>query len=481
MIGQYVGGSSASRPWHADRVTIDRYELVGRFGAAVDAGVASLFVGAGLSTAAGLPTWNDLLVPLAAEIGVAGEFADLPLLAEYYEQNAPGRRPALETHLRNALSAYRTPAESHHLIAKLPIDEIWTTNFDPLLETAAPDASVAAQDNDALDIGTGRRTIIKMHGSLSLDTTPTWTSPPVITRSDFEEYEDTHPRMWALLRASYLTSTTLFLGFSFADPNIDVLLRLARRYGTTAADRHLTVLRRPTDPAGVRLHELRVGDLENSGVHVCEISDFSELTPLLQAITVRTRPERLFVCGHGDKTDLQPWYDKLAVALTARPPSWELASLGEPAAWGVTSRLAELLRANNRYTPDRFRIYFEKTPGEQAPLMASRVGTAIFTDLEQEELVGSVLDDCRALLVIGGGGRTSKEVQWALDHGVSVIPLAASGATARAVWNSSSTPPELGGQPFDPQVWRNLADPDPDVAVMAAMTAIDQAMCRPVA
>ena len=187
----------------------------------------------------------------------------------------------------------------------------------------------------------------------------------------------------------------------------------------------------------------------------------------------------MFVSGSGDKALLKPWYDKLAVALTARPPSWQLASLGGPAGWGVTSRLAELLRANGRYKPDRFRIYFRKNLGEQAPLMDAHVGTAIFTDLEREELVGSVLNDCRALLVICGGSGTSEEVRWALERGVSVIPLASSGATARDVWDSSSTPPDLGGRPCDPQVWRHLADPDPDVAVMAAMTAIDQAMCRP--
>jgi hypothetical protein len=471
----WIGGGA----WQADRVTIDRYELVGIFGGAVDAGVASLFVGAGLSTAAGLPTWTDLLVPLAAEIGVAGDFADLPLLAEYYEQNAPGRRPALENHLRTALSTYRTPAPSHHLIAKLPIDEIWTTNFDPLLETAAPGASVATHDDDALDIGSGRRTIIKMHGSLSVDANPTWTAPPVITRSDFERYEDTHPRMWALLRASYLTRTMLFLGFSFADPNIDVLLRLARRYRTTSADRHLTVLRRPSDPGAIALHELRVSDLENSGVHVCEISSFDELTPLLHEMTRRTRPERLFVGGSGDPAELQPWYDKLAVALAARPSSWELASVGRTAGWGVTNRLAGLLRAHGRYTPDRFRIYFGAAPARPEPPMDARVGTAIFTDLEQEELVGTVLDNCRAMLVIGGGSGTSEEVRCARDRGVSVIPLAASGATARAIWQSSNAPVDLGGRQCDPQVWRNLGDADPDVAVMAAMAAIDQAMCRP--
>ena len=227
----------------------------------------------------------------------------------------------------------------------------------------------------------------------------------MITRSDFEQYEDTHPRMWALLRASYLTRTMLFLGFSFADPNIDVLLRLARRYGTTAADRHLTVLRRPADPEGVQLHELRVRDLENSGVHVCEISDFSELTPMLRAITRRTRPERLFVSGSGDKALLNRGTTSSRSRSPPVPPSWQLASLGGPAGWGVTSRLAELLRANGRYAPDRFRIYFRKKPGEQAPLMDAHVGTAIFTDLEREELVGSVLNDCRALLVICGGKR----------------------------------------------------------------------------
>ncbi len=461
-------------------MTVDRYELVGIFGSAVDAGVASLFVGAGLSTAAGLPTWGDLLVPLAAEIGVAGEFGDLPLLAEYYEQNAPGRRPALESHLRDALSEYTTPAPSHRLIAKLPIDEIWTTNFDPLLESAAPRATVAVRDDDALDIGAGRRTIIKMHGSLSRDTPPVWTAPPVITRSDFERYEDTHPRMWALLRASYLTRTMLFLGFSFADPNIDVLLRLARRYGTASADRHLTVLRRPADPGAIQLHDLRVRDLENTGVHVCEIGDFSELTAVLQAVARRARPERLLVAG-GDEaaTDVGPWCNKVAVALTARPPSWQITCVGSAAGWAVTSRLAELLRAHGRYAPERFRVYYPRKSGDAVALTDSRLGTAIFTDLEPDDLVGDVLDECRTLLVISGNDRTSEQVRWALDRGVSVVPLASSGAAARAFWEASGAPQDLGGRPCDPQVWANLADPDPDVAVMAAMSAIDQAMCRP--
>ncbi len=40
---------------------IDAYDLVDRFGAAAEAGVAALLVGAGLSKGAGLPDWNDLM------------------------------------------------------------------------------------------------------------------------------------------------------------------------------------------------------------------------------------------------------------------------------------------------------------------------------------------------------------------------------------------------------------------------------------
>lgn len=58
--------------------------------------------------------------------------------------------------------------------------------------------------------------------------------------------------MGPLLRASYLTRTMSFLGFSFADLNIGVLLRLARAYGTAEGDRQLAVMRRPADPVKAR-------------------------------------------------------------------------------------------------------------------------------------------------------------------------------------------------------------------------------------
>jgi hypothetical protein len=150
-----------------------------------------------------------------------------------------------------------------------------------------------------------------MHGSIRPGPPPEWASEPVASRSDYERYELDRPRTWALLRATYATRSFLFLGFSFADPNVEVLLRLARSHGLASGDRHLTVIRRPREdderdgPDGVRLHEL-VRDLEASGIAVHEIAEYGDLVPLLAALVRRTRSPRLFVADSGDRDDVLP-------------------------------------------------------------------------------------------------------------------------------------------------------------------------------
>ena len=84
------------------------HELVDRYGAAVDRHVAALFVGAGLSMQARLPSWSSLIRPLAAEIGLL-ELLDMPLAAEYFVQNTAGGRDRLERHLADELSRVTTP------------------------------------------------------------------------------------------------------------------------------------------------------------------------------------------------------------------------------------------------------------------------------------------------------------------------------------------------------------------------------------
>lgn len=460
-------------------MTIDLYDLTNRFGAAVDRHAAALFVGAGLSMQAGLPSWNALIGPLAAEIG-AQTLTDMPLVAEYYEQNGAGQRPTLEHRLLTELSAVIKPSPAHELTTRLRVAEIWTTNFDPLLELSEPSAAVVNSDSEASVIGTGQPVIVKMHGGFHFTADgPKWQERPVITRGDFERYESVRPRTWAMLQASYLTRTMLFLGLSFEDPNIELLLRLARRQDTKSGNRHLAVLRRPdgaTRPDDFRQHQLRVRDLEANGVAVCEIEQFGDLVPLLEALQRRTRPNRLFVAGSGKDDTEHQWCDRVGAVL-ARQRGWQLASLGGDAGWWTTRRVATMRKADHTYRAQDLLLYFRKLTGASAPQLDDRVGTAVYTDLDRRPLVDDVIADCRAMVVIGGGDRTREEVALARAAGLGVVPLASSGGAALDAWNDADdTAKLLAGRPAPAHTWDQLNDVDPDVATQAVERLVTQAM-----
>ena len=260
---------------------ITERELLEQYGSAACLGNTALFIGAGLSISAGYPPWSTLLDRSRKQAHIPSGIKDLPLMAEYIQQTIPGGRDVLEGNILAMLVAVdRHPTLGHHWLSKLPIDDVWTTNYDTLLEQVIPEVSVVSSDNDLQDHRRlQRRRIIKMHGSLTVDNPPGWLKSPVITRRDYEEYDIRNPRLWAALRATYLTKSMLFLGFSFTDPYIEVLLRLSRTLLNRGAPEHFTILRSPETPEAKRLHDLQVRDLETSGIAVCEVADYDALEP----------------------------------------------------------------------------------------------------------------------------------------------------------------------------------------------------------
>lgn len=185
---------------------ISEHVLLKNFGAAALAGNAALFVGAGLSRAAGHVDWNGLLKAPRATAKIPASLTDLPLVAQYFVQSVPGGREALEQHILQELSsANAMPTAGHAEIAKIPVSEIWTTNYDWLIEESVPGVRVIAKDEDLLKRSIGGIRVTKMHGSLLPGSPVRWDSPPVITRKDFEQYEYTHARIWSSLAATYLT------------------------------------------------------------------------------------------------------------------------------------------------------------------------------------------------------------------------------------------------------------------------------------
>lgn len=465
-------------------MSLSRAQLIEQFGQACDLGNAAVFVGAGLSKPAGLPDWQQLLNGPQAEAGVPSSsqiVADLPLLAEYILADGRYTRSRLESHILSMmLAAGADPTAQHESLARLPVDQIWTTNYDDLIERAAT-GRVIARDEDISMIGTAPRTIIKMHGSIDSSGGRGWLSKPIITRTDYEAYEAEHRRMWAMLHAVYLSRAFLFLGFSFSDPNIEILQRLSRIHGTATSNRHVTIMRRPADsePDEQKYHDLKVKDLENTGVRVHEIDEYDELGPILTALERRTRSPRLFIAGsHTD--DTKSAHQALCAALgteLARVEGWTFCSLGGPAGWHTSCSIADIRRAENTYDAAEIAFHFRKKEASGAPEMSERIGTAVYTDLDREPLVATLLDGSRALVAVGGSAGTREEIEWARQRGVGVVALAGAGGAAETYWQDQrSDPPELGGMPVNCEDWERLGHVNPVVAARAALDLLTQAM-----
>lgn len=97
---------------------------------------AAIFVGAGVSIAAGYPSWKDLLHEIGAELGVdSGDVSDLAALAQWHIRQSSGATKIRQV-IRDEIGVERPVPASLEIIARLPLKHIWTTNYDRLIERA---------------------------------------------------------------------------------------------------------------------------------------------------------------------------------------------------------------------------------------------------------------------------------------------------------------------------------------------------------
>lgn len=198
-------------------------------------GQAAVMVGSGLSLNAEsvpgesrrFPLWRDLatgmfdkLYPgdatdsrrierrLQAMAGLGG----ITLASEY--EAAFGRQAFDQMLLENIPDDRYTPCELHRLLLELPWADVFTTNYDTLLERTIINERYYQLILTAEDLpGSAHPRIIKLHGSFP-------SQRPFITTS--EDYR-TYPRRFApfvnTVQQSLMENTLVLIGFSGDDPN----------------------------------------------------------------------------------------------------------------------------------------------------------------------------------------------------------------------------------------------------------------------
>ena len=217
-----------SEPEFPPPVPSDLYPYLNEIAERLFSGHAAVMIGSGFSrnaqpragSSSEFPDWPGLGAVLYRKLhhkrlDAGAKYLNVPALAN--EVEAALGRPALNRILNSAIPDQdHEPAELHIALLNLPWSDVFTTNYDTLLERAC--RSVASQEYgivvDQQDlINSDRPRIVKLHGSL----------PPagrlIVTDEDYRRYPEDHAPFVNTIRQALLENTLCLIGFSGYDRN----------------------------------------------------------------------------------------------------------------------------------------------------------------------------------------------------------------------------------------------------------------------
>jgi tetratricopeptide (TPR) repeat protein len=222
----------------------------------------SLFLGAGIN--AGLVNESSVKCPLGQALSdmmardlleIDGTGRPLDSIAEMARYRWGAQRT--NEYLHKLFSSF-TPSTQHLLVAQLPWNVIYTTNYDTLIERASTHKTISPAGRIRRVVSTKDLTsdlpeedipYFKLHGCIEIANTEH--GRLILTKEDYRFYEQNRKPLFRRLREDIIHHTLLFIGYSMEDDNFRSILEDCRselntatfpksyviRYGVTDAEK----------------------------------------------------------------------------------------------------------------------------------------------------------------------------------------------------------------------------------------------------
>lgn len=425
----------------------------------INSGDAAIFAGAGLSASLGFVNWKELLRDFAEELKLDIEKEhDLISLAQYHFNKF--QRGKINNKIKNAFTTLKESSENHKILSRIGIDTFWTTNYDQLIEKSLELEGKTVErklrnEDFASNIKKKDAIVYKMHGDKD--------SPDeaVLTKDDYETFNDKKEFFSTTLRGDLLSKTFLFIGFSFDDPNLEYILGRIKILLKNNTPTHYCFFKEVLeenfkDPKKTPeqnkedflyekiKQELKIQDLVRYGIHAIMIKEYSDITAILLEIEKRLKRKNIFISGAAH--NYIPYTEETAKDLI-HSLSYEIAKKEYKIISGfglgigsivINGALDYKLNSNYRNLDDL--LILRPFPQIQSGTksipevwtdyrneMISKAGIAIFVfgnKLKGEEVVNS--------------DGMLEEFEICIKHNVIPIPIGATGYVSKILWEKVS-------------------------------------------
>lgn len=444
--------------------TREQQSFINSFVTEINNGDAAIFAGAGFSASMGFVNWKELLRDFAEELNLnIDKEHDFISVAQYHFNKF--KRGKINNKIINEFTTLKEGTENHKILARLGIDNFWTTNYDQLIErTLEAQGKTVEKKVRNEDFGRNIKkkdaTVFKMHGDKD--------SPDdaILTKDDYETYNDKRELFSTALRGDLLTKTFLFVGFSFDDPNLDYILgrvKILLRDNTPThycffkeiletdfTDSEKSKEENKEDYLYAKIKQnLKVENLVRYGINAIMISKYSDITKIFLEIESRIKRNNIFISGAAHEykpytvDDAQDLIHSLSFRLAEK--NYKIVS-GFGVGIGsivINGALDFKLNTNYRSLDDLLllrpfpQIHSDST--ERKTIWStyrrdtiSLAGIAIF-------VFGNKLVDGN---VVNSDGM-KEEFDLCLKSNVIPVPVGATGSMAKVLWDEVMAQPEL--------------------------------------